>query len=113
MRHRLAQQRLAIENMIRGLLRVYDGRVEPGAKSSATYRDRVVEQLLIIHDREDINLRPRIEENVFELVAAREAIGDFRSMIRSKSAAKLDDWIEMAKGGLVGSFVDGDGRPIR
>ena len=60
MRHRLVQQRLANENMIRGLLRVYGGRVEPGAKSSATYRDRVVEQLLIIHDREGINLRPRI-----------------------------------------------------
>ncbi|WP_456154410.1 IS110 family transposase [Sphingobium cloacae] len=60
MRHRLVQQRLANENMIRGLLRVYGGRVEPGAKSSATYRDRVVEQLLIIQDREGINLRPRI-----------------------------------------------------
>ena len=31
------------------------------SKSSATYRDRVVEQLLIIQDRErGINLRPRI-----------------------------------------------------
>ena len=60
MRHRLVQQRLANENMIRGLLRVYGGRVEPGAKSSATYRERVVEQLLLINDHEGINLRPRI-----------------------------------------------------
>ena len=31
-----------------------------------------------------------IEVNVPELVAARKAIGDFQSMIRSKSAAKLE-----------------------
>lgn len=60
MRHRLVQQRLANENMIRGLLRVYGGRVEPGAKSAATYRERVVQQLLLINDHESINLRPRI-----------------------------------------------------
>lgn len=60
MRHRLVQQRLANENMIRGLLRVYGGRVEPGAKSAATYRERVVQQLLLINDHEGINLRPRI-----------------------------------------------------
>lgn len=60
MRHRLVQQRLANENMIRGLLRVYGGRVEPGAKSAATYRERVIQQLLLINDYEGINLRPRI-----------------------------------------------------
>lgn len=60
MRHRLVQQRLANENMIRGLLRVYGGRVEPGAKSAATYRERVVQQLLLINDHEGVNLRPRI-----------------------------------------------------
>lgn len=48
-----------------------------------------------------------IENNVPELVAARKAIGDFQSMIRSKSAAKLDGWIEIAKGSLVASFVNG------
>lgn len=48
-----------------------------------------------------------IENNVPELVEARKAIGDFQSMIRSKSAAKLDSWIEIAKGSLVGSFVNG------
>lgn len=60
MRQRLVQQRGANENMIRGLLRVYGGRIEPGAKLPTTYRDRVVEQLLIIQDRDGINLRPRI-----------------------------------------------------
>jgi len=48
-----------------------------------------------------------IENNVPELVEARKAIGDFQSMIRTKSAAKLDGWIEIAKGSLVGSFVKG------
>jgi transposase len=48
-----------------------------------------------------------IEDNVPELVAARKAIGDFQSLIRSKSAAKLDEWIETTKGSLVGSFVNG------
>jgi len=38
-----------------------------------------------------------IENCVPELVTARKAIGDFQSMIRSKSAAKLDGWIELAK----------------
>ncbi len=60
LRHRLVQQRLANENMIRGLLRVYGGRVEPGAKSAATYRERVLQQLLLIEDHEGVNLRPRI-----------------------------------------------------
>ena len=60
MRHRLVQQRVANENMIRGLLRVYGGQVEAGAKSAATYRTRVVEQLLQIQDRDGINMRPRI-----------------------------------------------------
>lgn len=60
MRQRLVQQRLQNEAMIRGLLRVYGGRVEAGAKLPATFRDRVVEQLLLIQDHEDINLRPRI-----------------------------------------------------
>jgi len=42
-----------------------------------------------------------IENNVPDLVAARKAIGDFQSMIRSKSAAKLDEWIQQTKGSLV------------
>jgi transposase len=60
MRQRLVQQRLQNEAMIRGLLRVYGGRVEGGARLPATFRERVVEQLLQIQDRDDINLRPRI-----------------------------------------------------
>ena len=48
-----------------------------------------------------------IEVNVPELVAARIAIGDFQSMIRSKAAAKLDGWLETAKNSLVGSFASG------
>jgi transposase len=48
-----------------------------------------------------------IENNVPELIAARKAIGDFQSMIRSKSTVRLDGWIAMSKGSLVSSFVNG------
>jgi len=48
-----------------------------------------------------------IEMNVPELVVARTAIGDFQSMIRSKTARKLDGWLETAKNSLVGSFAGG------
>ena len=48
-----------------------------------------------------------IEASVPELVAARKAIGDFQSMIRSKSAATLDDWLAIAKGSLIASFANG------
>ena len=48
-----------------------------------------------------------IEVTVPELVAARKAIGDFQSMIPSKSAVKLDDWLGTAKKSLVGSFASG------
>lgn len=60
MRQRLVQQRLQNEAMIRGLLRVYGGRVEAGAKLPATFRERVIEQLLLIQNHEDLTLRPRI-----------------------------------------------------
>jgi transposase len=53
-----------------------------------------------------------IEEHVPELVEAREAIGSFQSMIRSRTAAKLNDWLETAKGTLVGSFVNGVERDL-
>lgn len=59
-RHRLVQQRVESESMIRGMLRVYGGRVEPGARSAATFRERAVQQMLIIQDEEGINMRPRI-----------------------------------------------------
>ena len=48
-----------------------------------------------------------IEVNVPELIVARRAIGDFQSMIRSKTARKLDEWLETAKGSLIGSFAGG------
>ncbi|UES60012.1 ISL3 family transposase (plasmid) [Roseibium aggregatum] len=48
-----------------------------------------------------------IEMSVPDLVAARDAIGDFQSMIRSKTACRLDDWLETAKNSLVGSFANG------
>ncbi len=48
-----------------------------------------------------------IEVNVPELVVARTAIGDFQSMIRSKTAHKLDGWLEVAKNSLIGSFAGG------
>ncbi|MCI1002583.1 transposase [Ochrobactrum sp. C6C9] len=48
-----------------------------------------------------------IEVNVLELVVAGKAIGDFQSMIRSNSAAKLDGWLKIARDSLIGSFVGG------
>lgn len=48
-----------------------------------------------------------IESNVPDLVGARKAIGDFQSMIRSKAAAKLDEWLRAAKASLVASFANG------
>jgi transposase len=60
MRQRLVQQRLANEAMLRGLLRVYGGRVESGAKIPETFRARVLEQLALIQDRDGIDLRPRM-----------------------------------------------------
>ncbi len=57
--------------------------------------------------KSEANLVAAIEVNVPELVAARKAIGDFQSMIRSKSAAKLDGWLETTRDSLIGSFVCG------
>lgn len=55
----------------------------------------------------EVILITAIEVNVPELVAARKTIGDFQSMIRSKSAQKLDSWLEIAKDSLVDSFARG------
>lgn len=46
-----------------------------------------------------------VEVNVPELMVARTAIGDFQSMIRSKSARKLNEWLEAAKDSLVGQIT--------
>ncbi|WPE24205.1 transposase [Shinella zoogloeoides] len=48
-----------------------------------------------------------IEVNVPELVVARTAIGDFQPMIRSKTARRLDKWLEAARQSLIGSFAGG------
>ncbi|RFB76582.1 ISL3 family transposase [Methylovirgula sp. 4M-Z18] len=48
-----------------------------------------------------------IEVSVPELVVARKAIGDFQSMIRSKTAHRLYSWLEAARNSLVGSFAGG------
>ena len=48
-----------------------------------------------------------IEVNVPELVVARTAIGDFQSMISSKTARKLSVWLETARKSLIGSFASG------
>lgn len=53
-----------------------------------------------------------IEVNVPELVLARSAIGDFQSMIRSKTATKLEEWMRAAKLSLVGSFANGVERDL-
>ncbi|MBJ3786981.1 ISL3 family transposase [Devosia sediminis] len=53
-----------------------------------------------------------IEVNVPELVVARTVIGDFQSMIRSKTATKLDDWLQAAKLSLVSSFANGVGKDL-
>lgn len=60
LRGRLVRQRLANEETIRGLLRLYGGQVEPGAKTAATFRERAIDQMCIIADREGVDLRPRM-----------------------------------------------------
>lgn len=48
-----------------------------------------------------------IEVDVPDLVVARTTIGDFQSMIRSKTATRLDVWLQAAKTSLVSSFANG------
>lgn len=60
MRDRLVRQRRETEAMIRGLVRVYGGRIEGGAESAATYRERAIDQMCLVADREGIDLRPRV-----------------------------------------------------
>ncbi|AYC99576.1 transposase [Neorhizobium sp. NCHU2750] len=71
----------------------------PSARLMTTARDDLAKSEAI--------LVAAIEANVPELVVARTAIGDFQSMIRSKTARKLDEWLEAAKDSLVGSFAGG------
>lgn len=60
LRSRLVQQRLQNEMVIRGLLKVHGGRVEPGSKTSVTFSERVMEQVFQIRGAENIDLRPQI-----------------------------------------------------
>lgn len=48
-----------------------------------------------------------IEGGVPLLVEARDVIGAFQAMIRKKSLADLDPWLERARSGLVTSFANG------
>lgn len=48
-----------------------------------------------------------IEGGVPLLVEAREVIAAFQAMIRKKSLADLDPWLERARSGLVASFANG------
>lgn len=48
-----------------------------------------------------------IESGVPELVEAREIIAAFQAMIRKKSLAELDPWLERARSSLVASFASG------
>jgi transposase len=48
-----------------------------------------------------------IEGCVPLLVEAREVIAAFQAMIRKKSLADLDTWLERARSGLVASFANG------
>jgi len=62
--------------------------------------------------RSEVILEAVIEEHVPDLVAARQAIGEFQSMIRSKSANQLNTWLESSKGSLVSSFANGVARDL-
>lgn len=61
LRSRLVQQRLQNEMVIRGLLKVYGGRVEPGCKTPKTFSERVMEQVLQIRNTENVDLQPQIQ----------------------------------------------------
>jgi transposase len=57
--------------------------------------------------KSDAILVAAIESNAPDLVVARATIIDFQQMIRSKSAGKLDGWLEAARKSLVASFANG------
>jgi hypothetical protein len=46
-----------------------------------------------------------IDVNVSEPIIARTVIGNFQSMIRSKTAREPEEWLQAAKNSLVGSFA--------
>lgn len=91
------RRRLAEKANESGLARTPSARVI--ARLMTTARDDLA--------RSEAILVAAIEVNVPELVVARTVIGDFQSMIRAKAAAKLDEWLQVAKISLVGSFAAG------
>jgi transposase len=48
-----------------------------------------------------------IESGVPLLVEARELIASFQAMVRKKSLAELEPWLERARSSLVASFANG------
>lgn len=91
------RQRLAEKANQSGLARTPSARVI--ARLMTTARDDLAKSEAI--------LVAAIEVSVPELVVARKTIGDFQSMIRSKTAHRLNGWLEGAKNSLVGSFAGG------
>lgn len=53
-----------------------------------------------------------IENALPALAAARDLVADFHVMIRKKAAAALDEWVTIAQGSLIASFVNGMARDI-
>lgn len=96
------RRRLAEKANQSGLARTPSARVI--ARLMTTARDDLAKSEAI--------LGAAIEVNVPELVVARTAIGDFQSMICSKTARKLDEWLEAARSSLVGSFAGGVARDL-
>ncbi|KKC33470.1 transposase [Devosia psychrophila] len=91
------RRRLAEKANQSGLARTPSARVI--ARLMTTARDDLAKSEAI--------LVAAIEVTVPELVVARTTIGDFQSMIRSKTAVRLDVRLQAAKTSLVGSFANG------
>jgi len=53
-----------------------------------------------------------IENALPALAAARDFVADFHVMVRKKAAAALDEWVTIAQGSLIASFVNGMARDI-
>lgn len=85
-------------------------KVDAGALSRAPSA-RTIARLMTI-GRDDLSKSETvtvaaIEGGVPLLVEAREVIAAFQAMIRKKSLADLDTWLERARSGLVASFANG------
>lgn len=53
-----------------------------------------------------------IENALPALAAARDLVADFHVMVRQKAATALDEWVTIAQGSLIASFVNGMARDI-